>query len=297
MKWYEIKEQAAGTKRLFLLWYIYKILGKTPVKIITFFVTLIACINAKQVRECSKKYLEIVGEKPSFKNVFRHFLSYSYSLVDRMEIFTNNFPPEKLYFEDEEQKKLFLEDLKNFKGTFFICNHLGNVDAMRSFVNSDIKDTCSSVSVFLAKEQCKIFSGFIEKITTNKNINLYPVEEIDINTSIEIKEKLNKGGIVFMAGDRISAQSNNFETEFLNHKVLFPIGTFKFAQMMEVPVYFVSAIKMPKDRYCIHLKRFYNSQTKAMTLTKMQKEFVAFLEEKTKLAPYQFYHFYNFFNE
>ena len=227
MKWYEIKEQAAGTKRLFLLWYIYKILGKTTVKIITFFVTLIACINAKQVRECSKKYLEIVGEKPSFKNVFRHFLSYSYSLVDRMEIFTNNFHPEKLYFEDEEQKKLFLEDLKNFKGTFFICNHLGNVDAMRSFVNSDIKDTCSSVSVFLAKEQCKIFSGFIEKITTNKNINLYPVEEIDINTSIEIKEKLNKGGIVFMAGDRISAQSNNLETEFLNHKVLFPVGTFK----------------------------------------------------------------------
>ena len=297
MRWYELKECAAGKKRLFLLWYIYKILGKTPVKIITFFVTLIACINAKQLRDCSKKYLEIVGEYPSFKNVFRHFLSYSYSLVDRMEIFTDNFPVEKLYFDDEEQKKLFLEDLKEKKGIFLICNHLGNVDAMRSFVNSEINSDCGGVSVFLSKEQCKIFSGFIGKITTNKNIHLYPVEEIDINTSIEIKENLNKGGIVFIAGDRISTNSNNFETKFLNHKVLFPIGTFKFAQMMEVPIYFVSAIKMPEDKYCIHLKKFYNSKTKAMTLNKMQKEFVDLLEEKTKFAPYQCDHFYHFFND
>ena len=41
MKWYEAKEQAAGTKRLFLLWYIYKIFGKNLVKFIAFFVIFI----------------------------------------------------------------------------------------------------------------------------------------------------------------------------------------------------------------------------------------------------------------
>ncbi len=110
MKWYEAKEQAAGTKRLFLLWYIYNILGKSVVKFIAFFVTFFACLGAKEVRNCSKKYLEIVGIKPTFNNVFRHFLSYSYSLVDRMEIFSNKFPSEKLYFEDECQKELLLDD-------------------------------------------------------------------------------------------------------------------------------------------------------------------------------------------
>lgn len=297
MKWYEAKEQAAGTKRLFLLWYIYKILGKNVVKFITFFVTFFACLGAKDVRKCSKKYLEIVGIKPTFNNVFKHFLSYSYSLVDRVEIFSNNFPSEKLYFEEEEQKEFLLEDLKQGKGVFFICNHLGNVDAMRAFVNSDIKDTCTSISVFLAREQCKIFGGFINKITKNEKIFLNAVEDIDISTSIEIQERLNSGGIVFMAGDRTSANSINFEADFLGHKVQFPMGTFKFAQMMEVPIYFVSAIKVPKDKYSIHLKKFENVENKRKSMAKMQTEFINFLEEKTKLAPFQFYHFYNLFNE
>ena len=39
-KWFEMKEQAAGKKRLLLLWYIYKFLGKKTVKFIVFFVTL-----------------------------------------------------------------------------------------------------------------------------------------------------------------------------------------------------------------------------------------------------------------
>ena len=34
LKWYEVKEQAAGRKRLMLLWHIYKIAGKRPVQFI-----------------------------------------------------------------------------------------------------------------------------------------------------------------------------------------------------------------------------------------------------------------------
>ena len=34
LKWYEVKEQAAGHKRLMLLWYIYNIAGKNAVKFI-----------------------------------------------------------------------------------------------------------------------------------------------------------------------------------------------------------------------------------------------------------------------
>ena len=40
-KWFEMKEQAAGKKRLLLLWYIYKFIGKKSVKFIVFFVTIL----------------------------------------------------------------------------------------------------------------------------------------------------------------------------------------------------------------------------------------------------------------
>ncbi|MBQ4078034.1 hypothetical protein IJD15_02500 [bacterium] len=297
MKWHEVKEQAAGEKRLLLLWYIYKILGKNIVKFIVFFVTFFALLGAKKIKESSKKYLKIIGQKDSFFNVYKHCLSYSFALVDRMEIFSDNFSPNKIEFANEESRAQLFDDLAKEKGMFFICNHIGNIDVMRALMLSNAKNNCKGVCVFLAKEQCKIFNSFIAKITTEQPILLYPVEDIDINTSIEIKEKLDNNFVVFMAGDRTSKNSINFETDFLNHKVDFPLGTFKFAQMMEVPTYFISALKEKNDKYKLHLKKFYPEETKKETLEKMKKEFVMFTEKMVELAPFQFYHFYDMFKD
>ena len=297
MKWYEVKEQAAGEKRLLLLWYIYKLIGKKAVKSIVIFVVYFAILGAKKIRETSKKYLKIVGIKPTSYNVYKHCLSYAFSLVDRMEIFSDNFSPEKIEFSDEKSKMQLFEDLAKEKGMFFLCNHIGNIDVMRSLMLSNARNTCSGVCVFLAKEQCKIFNSFIGKISTNQPIYLYPVEDIDINTSIEIKEKLDNNYVVFMAGDRTSKNSINFETEFLSHKVDFPLGTFKFAQMMEVPTYFISAIKEKNDKYKLYAQKFFVDESKKTTLEKMKKEFVEFTEKMVNIAPFQFYHFYDMFKD
>ena len=297
MKWYEVKEQAAGEKRLLLLWYIYKILGKNVVKFIVVFVVFFALFGAKKIKEASKKYLKIVGIKSNYLNVYKHCLSYAYSLVDRMEIFSDNFSPEKIEFANENDRVQLFEDLVKGQGIFFICNHIGNVDVLRSLMLLNVRNTCKGVCVFLAKEQCKIFNSFIGKITTKQPIVLYPVEDIDINTSIEIKERLDNNFIVFMAGDRTSKRSINFETEFLNYKVDFPLGTFKFAQMMEVPTYFISALKEKNDKYKLYLKKFYPEEKKKETLDKMKKEFVSFTEKMVEFAPFQFYHFYDMFKD
>ena len=297
MKWYEIKEQAAGTKRLFVMFFIHKIFGKNAVKFITFFITLFVFTGAKEIRSYSKKYLVKVGLKPSLINIFRHFLNYSYTLIDRMEIFSGKFPPEKITFADNKDREQWLSDLKRKKGVFFICNHVGNIDVMRVFMSTNIKDTCNGVYVFMSKDQCKIFNGFLNKIANDVPMYPYPIEDININTSIEMKDKLNKGGIIYMAGDRVSAGSLNFEAKFLNSTVEFPLGVFKFAQIMEVPIYFISAIKEKNDRYKIYLQKFYNEDKKAASLEKMKSEFIEFLETMTKLAPLQFYHFYDLFKD
>ena len=295
MKWHEVKEQAAGEKRLLLLWYIYKFFGKNIVKFIVLFVTFFALLGAKKIKESSKKYLKIIGQKDSFFNVYKHCLSYSFALVDRMEIFSDNFSPDKIEFADEESRIQLFEDLAKEKGMFVLCNHVGNIDVMRALMISNVRNTCQGVCVFLAKEQCKIFNSFIGKITTEQPIILYPVEDIDINTSIEIKEKLDNNFVVFMAGDRTSKNSINFETDFLNQKVDFPLGTFKFAQMMEVPTYFISAIKEKNDKYKLYVKKFYPDEKKKETLEKMKKEFVFFTENMARIAPFQFFHFYDMF--
>ena len=290
MKWYQLKEQAAGEKRLLITWKIYKLFGKKAVKVLAFFVTFFAFIGAKEARRCSKKFLEIIGLKPTLINQFRHFLEYSYSLVDRMEVFSGNYDLKKIIFDSEDDKKALMDDFP--KGVFFICSHLGNIDVMRAFLN---KYPERHVNVFLSGEQCRIFNNFIKQIEADMPVSTYPVEEINIDTSIEIKDKLPQGQIVFMAGDRTSKNSSNSDIELFGHKVKFPLGTFKFAQLMESPVYFVCAIRNG-EIYRVYLKKFITTSTKSASALKMQKEFAQFLEDLTRHYPLQFFHFYDMFD-
>lgn len=291
MKWYQLKEQAAGEKRLLLTWYIYKILGKKAVRVLVFFVTFFAFLGAKDARRNSAKYLKIIGINPSLLNQFKHFLEYSYSLIDRMEVFSGKFDYNRIIFDSANDKNSLINDFD--KGIFFICSHLGNIDVMRSFM---AKYPNRRVNVFLSAEQCKIFNNFIRQIAVETPVTTYPVEEVNIDTSIEIKEKLSHGEIVIMAGDRTSKYSTNSDVQLFRRRVQFPLGTFKFAQIMEAPIYFVCALR-EGEFYRIYLKKFTSDALKSQKTSIMQKEFVQFIEKLTPKAPLQFFHFYDLFEK
>lgn len=298
LKWYEVKEQAAGHKRLMLLWYIYKLAGKNAVKFIVFFVTLFAFLGAPKIRKCSEKYLKVAAGKAALTDSFKHFLSYAYALVDKMEMFTDNFPFKNIYFADEAQREMLYKDLLDKKGIYFLCSHLGNINAMRTFFRSGTVIEDIKVNLFLEAKQCKIFKSFIDKISSDNPIVTYPVEEIDLTTSIELKDKLDSGEIIFMAGDRIAPNNDNavFQTDFLGRKVNFPIGAFKFGMLMGAPIYFIACTKEKHDKYAIHIQKFEFIGKRQKKLEELEQQYVKFLEKLTSKYPYQFYHFYDFFN-
>ena len=297
-KWYQIKEQAAGEKRLWFSWYVYRIFGKKALYLIAFVVTFFTFIFAKDIRKYSKKYLTIIsplcGIKPSLFNQFKHFLSYSFVLADKVEIFANKFDKSHIKFASEVEKELFYNDFYKKKGLFCMCSHVGNTDVMRSFfMNSEFWPKFR-VNIFLSQTQSQVFNNFISKIAKQIPINYFYVEEIRIDTSITLKESLDQGSVAFIAGDRIaeSKEAKVFEAELFGHKVDFPIGSFKIVQLMEVPVYFVIAIKSKGDTYTIHLQKH-----NLTTLEDMEQAYVKFLERITLQNPLQFYHFYDLFKD
>ena len=289
MQWYQIKEQAAGATRLIIIWNIYKIFGKKFVKFLVLFITFFAFLGAKEPRKYSKKYLKVIGLKPNLLNQFKHFFAFSETLLDKMEVFAGKFNPQNIFFDNENDKNLFIKDLQ--KGVFIIGSHLGNIEMMRAFLLTNI---CKDLNIFLSAEQCKIFNNFIKQIEIKSPVEIYPVENITVNTSIEIKEKISKGEVVVMAGDRISKNSTNNTVSFLGQKIQIPSGTFKFAYLMESPRYFICVLK-EEEKYRVYLKKFQSQGSKQEILDSMQKEYLNFLEKLVQKYPLQFFHFYDFF--
>ena len=309
MKWYQMKEQAAGEKRLMILWYIYNLLGKNVVCFVVYFVAFFAFCFSAEIRKYTKKNLAVIYEytknpeaKPTFINRYKNVLNYALSLVDKMETYARTFDIKKLDFAQETDKDELLDLMNNKKGIFFICSHIGNIEVLRTFISNPdnfVWPVNPHVNIFLSKNQCKVFNHFLDKISVKTNFSAYPVEDIDVSTAGEIQERLHKGDIVFLAGDRVSSGTSNvtFKADFLNKKVDFPGGTFKLAQLTEAPVYFISAIKAKNDTYKIYVQKFNpdNNMTKKQNLLKMQQDYTEFLQQMVKTAPLQFYHFYDLF--
>ena len=304
-KWFQVKEQAAGTKRLLLTWWIYKHFGEFPLRLIAFFITAGTFVHAKDLRKYSKKYFEVLYKftgkkslKPSNLNSFKHFLNYANSLADKMLAFTGNYSPEKLTFATEDLKADFEKIMDAKQGAFLISTHIGNIEMMREFMF--LKDYAEKVKVnaFMQKTQCEIFNGFLEKISQQHNLELFAIEDIDIETSIKIKEKLENGELVYMAGDRLSAQTEDkfYEISFLNRTIKLPLGIMRFILLLECPVYFIVCAK-EQTKYVIDYEKFIPAGDKKENLAKIQKEFGEFLEKNTLKYPYQFYHFYDLFGE
>ena len=280
-KWFQLSERGAGEKRLLLSYWAYKILGAGALRFIAFFVSLSVFFTAKERREASFKFYKLI-KKPPFISALRQFLNYGDALVDKFISFAGDF----------DTNKFIIDNIEIYNGAFFITTHIGNVEILRSLI-SKFKD--KRINIFLQANACKIFNNFLRRFEMKVNADVFPVEDINLETSVLISERLKAGELVFMAGDRVSAQNDNtvYEADFFSEKIRLPLGTLKFALMMEAPVYFIVCAK-EGAKYRVSAKKFENyKQTRKETLEELKKEYAQFLEEYTLKYPYQFYHFYD----
>ena len=293
-EWFEVKEQSAGRKRLILTWQLYKIFGKKILYVIGFLVSFFTFIFAPEIRDYSKKYFKVIkketGLSPSLVNQFKLILSYSYSLVDKILVYCGDFDTNDIVFEDENKKNEFFKCINERKGVFLICNHIGNIEIMQSLFLKNKPDF--NINIFMSRKQSTVFNDFLKTIQIDFPFKLYPVEDIGLNTGIELKENLDKGEIVFIAGDRLSQNNDGkkIEASMFDKKVYFPKGTYKLCKLMNAPTFLISAVKI-EDKYKIYLQKEND-----LSENNLIKDNVQFMKKLIKINPYQFFHFYDFFN-
>lgn len=296
MQWFQIKEQSAGKKRLALMWFCYKIFGEWIFYLSAFLMGTLTFLFAPSVRNYSKKYFTVIEKytklKPSLINQYKHIYSFANSLADKILIYNGKFDANRLVFENIEEKNKLFDDIANGKGIFFICNHVGNVEALQTLFFHKELTRKFNICIFMSNKQSQIFNNFLKTIKTDYPLKMFPVENIGLNTGVELKEHLDSGDVAFIAGDRLAQDNDtkNIKVTLFDKEILLPKGTFKLAKLMDVPTYFVSAVRSGKN-YKIYLEKQNSLKEKDLI-----DSYIKNLERIVLENPFQFYHFYDFFN-
>ena len=294
-KWYQMREQSVGKRRLELLWWIYKIFGIRFLKLVIYPVILIVSLFAKPAVIASKKYKKILNTYQKKHNIVptrfsptSHIYAFACAMVDKMSASCDKKSKIKFSIDKNADWNEFQTLLANNQGVFLICSHLGNIEALAAYSPG----TPKTMHAFMQITQNSIFHQFMMRHNVAKNTILYPTENINISTAAEMFDYLKRGDLVMMAGDRTSPNSpNRYETvRFLGVDCQFPIGTFKFAHAESAPIFAICLMNVGCEKYKIYVKKLGNESTR-QTIA----EYANFLEKLVLLYPKQWFNFFDFF--
>lgn len=238
--WATQKEQAAGKFRLKLTFAFYRLFGKSFCKLCAVFV--VACAYPGFRKRCS----------------FRKALSFAFGLLDKLDACTlrKNLP-----------KMTILGDTNWMKGgAFLLSTHVGTIEVLPALKNVD----GIVVHAFQQMTHNKLFTEMFLKHFDKRQFVLHPVEEIGIETAVEMQEAIRRGEMVLMAGDRDPASGGKK-------------GVFKFAKLMEAPVYAIACIRTGWNAYTVNAKE--------LDRRALQAEYDAFLADASSAYPNEHFEF------
>ena len=316
--WSQQKEKTAGYWHVKFTLYLFKFFPVIILRILAFPVGFFYFLFSKNSRNLSKYYLEkaasfandskVVKKCRSFFAPLRHIVSFSLTLIEKIETWSGRFPFKNINFQNDDIVEL-IKDMENKRGVFLITSHLGNVELLRGLAGFNRTGVSRPVPItaIIDKNVSKNFTRMLNELNPRSTLDIINAQEIGPDTASLLEEKLAAGEIVTIAGDRTAAGSpeKNLMIPFLGEEAPFSPGNFYLAVLLNAPVYFIFALRRgelsinPKYDMFVHKSKISRLQSltkkeRLIQCHEMVRSYAALLETHCKNHPFQWYNFYDF---
>jgi predicted LPLAT superfamily acyltransferase len=301
--WHEQKEQCASLFWAQFMWYSYAWFGKNFQKVIFVIGMPVIYIFSRQGRVALKKFYAVLSEfsgkevKATVPRLFMHILRFSWGLMDKTDSCTLGKNPPRMSVRDDEGWRRFQETVNSGKGAFVMCTHVGMIGVLPSLPdalkrNGESTMRIPKVNAFQQMGHDAVFMKVFMQHFDDTRLQLHAVEDIGVETAVRMKDAIGRGELVIMAGDRVSAGSRSvLKHRFMGRDCVWPKGVYRFAKLMESPVFAVTCVSTGWNRYEVHFAALEQEPSA------MLDGFVSFLERETLAHPGQWYQFYDFFSD
>ncbi|MDR0553888.1 MAG: hypothetical protein LBG76_03695 [Treponema sp.] len=324
LHWSERREAALGYWQLKLLLVLFHLIPVFLMKLLAFPVGFCYWLFAAAARRDSRRFLRRVAtqvdatqvdstqvdstqaaSKGSLSSV-RHFQAFSITLIEKIEVWGGKVPFDRIHFQGDDIGEL-IAALERGEGALLICSHLGNTELLRGlagFNRTGVRREVPVTSITDLRVNAH-FSRMLRELNPGSTLRVINAAEIGPDTIILLQERIARGELVVIAGDRTSEHTRDrcFFFPFLGDPAPFGYGAFLLAALLKAPVYFVFALRRgdlsltPDYEMHVHKSPLsFNCPRKEREerIRELARSFAARLEEYCKERPYQWYNFFDF---
>lgn len=294
---------------LVLLKHLPAWLARSVIYPVSFFYFIFSARARNESYRYQKQLKEFThGECPNRIRAYRQILSFALCIMEKMQGWLGQIQYNTVEFQDDDIVTL-LNQLKEKKGALLIGSHHGNMELMRSLSGycSELVGIDVPIHVVMEIAQTEQFTKTLKEINGEVTHNVINSADIGPDTICFLMEEIEKGALVIIAGDRTSAHARDkvIVQDFLGKPAPFPYGTFLIPFLLKCPVYYMFGLRSrtsvfnPKQRLYLEKSQVNTDCARSErdeNVKALCKEFCLKLEKYTKLYPYQWYNFFNFWN-
>jgi predicted LPLAT superfamily acyltransferase len=233
---------------------------------------------------------------PGWATSFRHMFAFAESGLDKLAAWLGEIAPADVEF---PARAHFEELLAQRRGALLIGAHLGNLEMLRALA---VGGRVAPINAIVHTRHARRFRSLLARAHGDFALNLLEVTEMGADTAMLLSEKVGRGELVVMVGDRIppSEGRRTCDAQFLGASAAFPQGPFVLGAALGCPVYLFLCVK-EGARHRIHLELFAERielprARRAALLTSYVERYARRLEDYCYRYPYQWFNFFDFWS-
>jgi predicted LPLAT superfamily acyltransferase len=272
-------------------------LGRDIARIVLLPVTAYFLVRRGPERSASRDYLtRALGRPPTLMEIARHFHVFAGVTLDRVYFLKGRL-------ESFETRTIGIEKLHKAmaggQGVLLLGAHAGSFDSLRalSLLRPD-----ATVRVVLDAGHSPVLSKILTELNPGIAAGIINPRQSGVSVALEIGSALARGELVTMLADRGRPSHEVVEVDFLGDTARFPLAPWQLASVMHVPVVFCIGLYRGGNRYDLHFELLTRSlqvdrHRRSEQLQLAVQNFADRLAEHVRIAPYNWFNFYDFWGK
>ena len=290
--WLEMRE-VGSVLGIRCLLYVATAFGRAPMRGLLRVIVLYYALLHGAARAASRAYLRRVGRPSGFWAVYAHLLRFAQCAADRPFLIAGRHDAFAVQTHGAEHLAALCRERR---GALLLGAHLGSFEALHAQAGQE-RLVVNVVGYF---RNARMINRVLEQLGSQVHARLLePGSGIDF--ALKLRDCIERGEFVAMLGDR-QVDGNTAVVEFLGEPAAFPTGPFALAAALGCPVLLTFGLHRPPNRYELYCEPF----AECVRLPRAQREqalhahvqrFAARLEHYCRLAPDNWFNFYDFWSK
>ena len=284
---------------------VYRFLGRRICLALLHPIAIYFTLFSPEVRRSSYQYFERLcadtpGKIPNpwLWTCYRHVFEFARCLLDKIAAWENSFCPSRMEWDGREE---FLATVGSGSGVVLLGAHIGNNEVLRAL---GTMLPVLKVNALMYTSHTSRFQRLLTDTNPDSNLRVISLEFINPKTIIELQDCVDKGEVVAMLADRVSAKApDKFITlPFLGRPARFPVGPLLVADLLHCSVFMVFCVHTQGDEYRIVFRKLaqeikLSRKDRQADIAAYVQSYVAELEKICREHPFQWFNFYNYWRD